>query len=317
MIRAAQAISRSEPMNVLRPAGPVASQISGLLWGLIILSVAVVLIISVLVIAGIVRQLRRGPEIAPVTRPRQGVEWIYIGVALTTAALVIFTGWTMVTLGAIDSPKGAAPYTIRITARQWWWQIDYRAPEPARSFTTANEVHIPVGVPVRFEIASADVIHSFWIPALGGKTDAIPGRVNDTWLQADKPGTYHGQCVEYCGPDHALMALNLAADTDADFSVWWNTQLIEPATSGPAPFTQYCGTCHTVRGSDARGTVGPDLTHLMSRATLAAGVLSNTPANLAGWIADPQAIKPGSKMPAVPLSGPELTQIVAYLETLR
>jgi cytochrome c oxidase subunit II len=261
--------------------------------------------------------LRRDTRIAPVFRPREGVEWIYVGVALTTVALVIFTGWTVVTLGAIDSPKGAAPYTIRITARQWWWQVDYKAPDQSRNFTTANEIHIPTGVPVRFEITSSDVIHSFWIPALGGKTDAIPGRVNDTWLEADKSGTYRGQCVEYCGVDHALMALILVADADADFNSWWNGELAQPVAPGSASFVESCGACHTVRGTEARGTVGPDLTHLMSRSTIAAGILPNTPGNLSGWIADPQRIKPGSKMPAIPLSGPELTQVVAYLETLK
>jgi len=317
MISAPPAAPGGAPMNVLAPAGPVATQISGLLWGLSILSAVVVVIISGLVIAGIVRQLRRGPEIAPVSRPRQGVEWIYIGVALSTLALVVFTGWTVVTLAAIDSPRGAAPYTVRVTARQWWWQIDYKAPDQARSFTTANEIHIPAGIPVRFEIASADVIHSFWIPALGGKTDAIPGRINDTWLEADKPGIYRGQCVEYCGPDHALMALVLVADAPADFNSWWDNELIQPARPGPSQFIEACGACHTVRGTNARGTVGPDLTHLMSRATIAAGILPNTPANLSGWIADPQRIKPGSKMPAIPLSGRDLTAVVSYLETLK
>lgn len=319
-----QAIPGGDSMNYLHPAGPVASAISGLLWGLLLLSIAVVVIISALVIAGIVRQLRRGgPQVAPVTRPAEGVSWIYVGVALTTLALVIFTGWTVVTLGAIDTPANAAPYTIRVTAHQWWWQVDYKAADATRSFTTANEIHIPTGVPVRFEITSSDVIHSFWVPALGGKTDAIPGRVNDTWLAADKSGTYRGQCVEYCGPDHALMALVLVASSDADFNAWWNAELASPPTpSGSAAaveaqFVQSCGACHTVRGTSARGTVGPDLTHLMSRGTIAAGTMLNTPANLSGWIADPQRIKPGSKMPAVPLSGAALTQIVAYLETLK
>lgn len=310
-------------MNYLNPAGPQASAIASLLWGLVGLSVVVVVVVSALVIAGIVRQLlRREPDFAPIERPKQGVEWIYIGVGLSTLALVVFTGWTVTTLAAIDHPPGAAPFVVTVTARQWWWQVDYDGQGGRQSFTTANEIHVPVGVPVRFRITSGDVIHSFWIPALGGKTDAIPGRVNDTWLEADRVGTYRGQCVEYCGVEHALMALTLVASPPDDFESWWNAQLAgvssaAPGLAGHDLFVASCGQCHTVRGSGARGTLGPDLSHLMSRGTLAAGILTNTKANLAGWIANPQQIKPGAKMPIVPLGGTQLTAIVDYLETLQ
>jgi cytochrome c oxidase subunit 2 len=175
---------------------------------------------------------------------------------------------------------------------------------------------------VHFTLNSPDVIHSFWVPALGGKTDVIPGRTNEMWLEADKPGVYRGQCSEYCGEEHAQMALFVFAEPEAQFEAW-RAEQVKPAALvngaaalGETQFVASCGKCHTVRGSDAHGTAGPDLTHLMSRTTIAAGMLDNTIGNLSGWIADPQSIKPDAKMPNVDLSGPELQSVLAYLETL-
>jgi cytochrome c oxidase subunit 2 len=177
---------------------------------------------------------------------------------------------------------------------------------------------------VRGELASTDVIHSFWIPQLAGKMDVIPGQTNVMWLQADRPGVYRGQCGEYCGAQHAHMALALVADPPEAYRAWIDGQLREAAAPASATaqrghdaFVAHCGACHTVRGAGAGGILGPDLTHLMSRRTLAAGLLANTPGNLAAWIADSQALKPGSRMPRLALSGPELASVVAYLETLK
>ncbi len=201
--------------------------------------------------------------------------------------------------------------------------IRYKSDDPSREFTTANEIHVPVGEPVRFELRSADVIHTFWVPALSGKTDLIPGQTNTTWLEADAPGVYRGQCNEYCGQQHAHMALSLYADPPDQFQSWWDGQLrsapapaAPAAASGQRQFQQKCAACHSVRGSLAGGRVGPDLTHLMSRGTIAAGLLPNMVGNLSGWIANPQVLKPGCKMPNLELSGPELQAIRSYLLTL-
>jgi cytochrome c oxidase subunit 2 len=180
---------------------------------------------------------------------------------------------------------------------------------------------------VRFRLKGADVIHSFWVPALGGKTDTIPGQTNVTWLEADQPGRYRGQCAEFCGFEHARMALEVVADRPAAFQAWWSHQLTAaqpppPATAaGEALFVQKCGACHTVRGAisegaAAGGQVAPDLTHLMSRRLIAAGAAPNTPVGLSAWIANPQSLKPGTLMPTLYLSGPQLNDVRDYLETL-
>jgi cytochrome c oxidase subunit 2 len=312
--------SGGAPMNYMASSGAVGDAITPLVWGLVVLSIVVVVIMGVLVILAVTRHWGRSHRgLPPVERPARGIGWIYWGVGLSLIPLLGFTGWTVATMAAIGKPPREPPFTVTVAAEQWWWKLTYDDGTASRTFTTANEVHVPVGVPVHFEITSDDVIHSFWIPALGGKTDAIPGRVNETWLQADKPGIYRGQCVEYCGLEHALMALELVAEPQREFDAWWTAQLTAPpppTSAGGQLFLLDCGGCHTVRGTPAGGIVGPDLSHLMSRRTIAAGILGTTPANLAGWIADPQGIKPGSKMPDVELTGPDLQAILSYMETL-
>ena len=226
-------------------------------------------------------------------------------------------------MAQVGSPPTAPAVTLEITGHQWWWEARYVGADPSQTFVTANEIHIPVGRPVLVKLKGADVIHSFWIPALAGKTDTIPGRTNLTWLQADRPGTYRGQCTEYCGLQHAHMAAFVIAEAPEAFEAWRQGQLrpappaAPAAASGEALFVARCGSCHRVRGTGAGGRLGPDLTHLMSRATLAAGVVPNTPAGLAGWIANPQALKPGARMPASGLDGVELGQVTAYLGGLK
>ncbi|MBV9374402.1 MAG: c-type cytochrome, partial [Alphaproteobacteria bacterium] len=200
----------------------------------------------------------------------------------------------------------------------------YKTDDPSRNFDTANELHIPVGKPVRLQLNGADVIHSFWVPVLTGKMDTIPGQNNQTWIEAQDPGVYRGQCTEYCGLQHAKMGLLAVAQTQEQFDDWWNHQ-IEPAAApkdeaaaqGEADFVIHCGICHTVRGTRAGGRVGPDLTHLMTRMTIAAGTLPNTIGYLLGWIAEPQHVKPGNYMPDLDLTGPQLTRIGAFLRTLK
>jgi cytochrome c oxidase subunit 2 len=313
-------------MSYLTTFGPRADPVTGLTWGLIVLSLAVILIVTILVVAGAaVRRLRAASagEALPVGGSAGGWSWIWIGLALTLIALVAALAWTIAVMAAVGSPPARPALTLEITGHQWWWEARYLGAAPGQTFVTANEIHIPVGRPILIRLSGADVIHSFWIPALAGKTDTIPGRTNLTWLQADHAGTYRGQCTEYCGLQHAHMAAFVVADPPADFEAWREGQLqlaapaTGPAASGEELFVERCGACHTVRGVAAGGVAGPDLTHLMSRATLAAGTVPNTVSGLEGWIANPQALKPGARMPPSNLSGPELGQLAAYLETLK
>ncbi|WP_232845781.1 cytochrome c oxidase subunit II [Aurantimonas marina] len=318
------------PMSYLRSFGPKGEVTVTLMWGLLALSIGVVVIISILVLFGALRRRSfpafRPGEVLPVTRSPGGLGWIYFGIALTTTILIGLTVWTVAVMAAIEEPAEEPRFTIEITGQQWWWEARYLDREnPFREFETANELHIPVGEPVRIKLRTKDVIHSFWVPALGGKTDLIPGQVNTTWLQADHAGVYRGQCGEYCGAQHAKMALKVFADEPSQFAAWWNGQLKPAETppegqtvvrSGAERFRLRCGACHAVRGTLAGGDLGPDLTHLMSRTSIAAVTLPNTVGDLSGWIADPQHIKPKSKMPKLELSGPELAAIRSYLLTL-
>jgi cytochrome c oxidase subunit 2 len=232
----------------------------------------------------------------------------------------------VVTLAAVSRPSpGKSPFTVEITGHQWWWEVNYVGNDgPSRNFTTANEIHIPTGQPVEVKLKTADVIHSFWVPALTGKTDLIPGQTNDSWMEADHPGTYRGQCTEYCGQQHAHMAFAVIADPPDQFKAWWNHQLEtasaadpKPITDGENAFIAKCGICHSVRGTRAGGVVGPDLSHLMQRRTIAANTIPNTPGYLSAWIADPQHIKPGNFMPRLDISAADLTRIRNYLATLQ
>ncbi|MBU6528306.1 cytochrome c oxidase subunit II [Methylocystis sp. MJC1] len=313
-------------MNYLEAFGGKAGSIATLTWALLILSIAVVVIITALTLAAVLR--RRSPRRAteadrePLAREESGLSWITIGVAISTVALLGGMAWNAYTMAAINRPPHDPALTIRVIGHQWWWQFRYKSDDPSQIFDTANEAHIPVGQTVRFEVETADVIHSFWIPALGDKIDLIPGQTNETWLEAGQPGVYRGQCSEYCGRQHAHMAITVVADAPKDFEAWRAAQL-RPAkpqagtlASAQTLFVARCGACHTVRGAGAGGALGPDLTHLMSRRDIAANTLPNTIANLSGWIADPQTIKPGAKMPVLELSAPELATIRQYLETL-
>jgi cytochrome c oxidase subunit 2 len=313
------------PMGYLKTWGPHADPVTGLTWGLIDLSLGVVVVVTGLVVVGafLRRERRRAPVFADLAVGPEagGLRWLWIGLALTVLALIASLAWTVAVMAAVGVPSGAHTLTLEITGHQWWWEVRYLGPTPAESFVTANEIHIPTGRPVLVRLKGADVIHSFWIPALAGKTDTIPGRTSQTWLQADKAGVYRGQCTEYCGLQHANMAAFVTAEAPAAFEAWRADQL-RAATETPGHeageqlFVAHCGDCHAVRGTQAQGADGPDLTHLMSRQTLAAGATPNTLDGLSGWVANPQGVKPGTRMPAMGLSGPQLGQVVAYLETL-
>lgn len=312
----------SLPLSYLDATSPIGGRLAQLGWGLLIISVLVMIIITTLVIWG----TYRGRQVAStdglaVRRDGGGMQWIYIGVGISSVVLAASVIWTLLTLKAVAQPSDpAAPLTIGIEAHQWWWQADYRPSESQGNFTTANEIHIPVGVPVRIELRSADVIHSFWVPKLAGKTDVIPGRVNSMWIEAKTPGIYRGQCAEYCGVEHALMAFDVIAEPVDRFKAWEAREitgrptLTPAAAQGFAVFDAHCAACHEIRGTSAGGVYGPDLTNLGERNTLAAGMIKNNPQNLTYWIRHTQDVKPGARMPEVPLSDDEMKALVTYLE---
>ena len=239
---------------------------------------------------------------------------------ISTGFLVGSAGWTLVTVNAVSQPHGGNAISVDVTGHEWWWEVHYNASDPAREFTTANQLVIPVGVPVQANLRSSDVIHSFWVPKLGGKMDMIPSRTNVTWLQADEPGVYRGQCSEFCGLEHAKMAFTVHALAPADFEAWWSRQLAAPNIPPNDPrfhtFMVRCAACHAIRGTPAGGILGPDLSHFGSRATIAAGLLPNTPDNLGRWINNTQTIKPGVKMPELHMLAGEIDDVTSYLEGL-
>jgi len=247
------------------------------------------------------------------------------------------TGWTaLIAAGLVGlttvsflvdrslADVGPSPIHIRVTANQWWWQADYQGDAPSENITTANELHLPLGRPAVIELHANDVIHSFWVPNLAGKVDLIPGRTNYVAVTPKRLGVFRGQCAEFCGWQHAKMAFDVVVEDPKAFAAWMARQsasAAQPAsfeaTLGQSLFeSKACVMCHRIQGANAGATVGPDLTHLMSRRHIAAGALANTRGDLQAWIADPQGVKPGTRMPRVPLSSSELNAIVTYLETL-
>jgi cytochrome c oxidase subunit 2 len=253
-------------------------------------------------------------------RPAGGRGWILLGgVALPAVVLPVVFALTLGTMATLAAqPQDAL--TIEVIGRQWWWEVRY----PEGQVVTANEIHIPTDQPVRLLLSSADVVHSFWVPELSGKMDMVPGQTNEFWIQAREQGEFRGLCAEYCGHQHAKMALLVIAEPAPAFADWLAKQRQPAATpvdqlaqQGQQVFlSSTCIQCHTIRGTEATGALGPDLTHLSSRRSLAAGSLGNNRGNLAGWIVNPQSIKPLSKMPATELSGADLQALLAYLESL-
>jgi cytochrome c oxidase subunit 2 len=316
--------------DVLSPAGPQAAHIAGLWWTLFGASTIVfVLVLGALAIA--LARARRGdaltsPELAPPpSRERAMGRRIAVAIAICAVALVGLLVASIGTDRALAQLAIADALHLKVTAHQFWWQVTYDDPQPGRVFETANEIRIPVGRPIVITLDSPDVIHSLWIPSLHGKKDLIPGRTATLRLRADTAGEFRGQCAEYCGLQHAFMALDVVALAPDAYERWAEVQrrpAAEPAGErerrGRELFlTGSCMMCHAVRGTAANAHAGPDLTHLASRAHLAAGRLANTPQELRDWIADPQKAKPGVNMPAHHLPPADLEALVAYLGTLQ
>ncbi len=316
------------PLGYLDSAGERAHSILSLTWFTLIVSILVCVIIAALLWMGVTRARANGgaaeTRAVPVERGPTALRWIGVGLAISAIPLLISLIWTMATLAATSGPPPDANLVLDVTGHQWWWEVHYDAARPDQSFTTANEIHIPVNTRVLVRLRGADVIHSFWVPKLTGKTDTIPGQTNTAWLEASTPGRYLGQCTEYCGWQHAHMALEVVAESPQDFQRWRARQL-QPAQEpmgateqrGRQVVEYRCGLCHEVRGTLAGSRVGPDLTHLKSRHMIAAGMLANDAGTLSGWIEDAQGIKPGCLMPNQNLSAQQLADVVAYLETLQ
>ena len=307
--------------SIIHPAGIQAARVSHLWWVMFWVCAVVWCAVAVAALAAIARG-RRGASSASDAQLGRGVA-IAGGISLVAIVGLLFQ--SVVTGRALDTLRSPDALRIQVTGNQWWWDVQYVTADPSLRVTTANEIHIPVGRPVRFDLLSTDVIHSLWIPNLQGKVDLVPGHLNEMWLRADTPGVYRGQCAEYCGLQHAQMALVVVAEPSDDFERWLAGNRA-PATPPTTPEQQRgkevvergpCAMCHNITGTLAGGRSAPDLTHIASRSTIGAGTLPNTTGHLAGWIADPQRIKPGNRMPATGLSGSELQALLAYLEILK
>jgi len=295
----------------LAPASPQAAAISNLFVGTLIFLSAILILVSFLVIYAVIRYRDRpgapDPEQKFGSRKLE-ITWTVVPIL----SLVVLSGFMVRAMSASDPPTADAKPDLRIVAHQWWWEIIYLK----SGVTTANEIHIPVGKRLLVDFRSVDVIHDFWVPALGRKIDIIPGHPNRLWIEADHGGTYLGACAEFCGNEHAWMRIMVIADSPDDFAAWVKQQAGIP----PKPVTadeqlgakiyreNICTNCHL-------RSVGPDLTHIASRRTLAAGALENTPENLAAWLHDPDDFKPGSNMPNFKLSDGDVRALVAFLET--
>ena len=312
----------------LEAAGPGAAHIAANWW----LLFWVCLVVYLLVIAALLIALRRGrpadaeaaSEIQRVPNaPRERLIGFVIAISVGVSAiiLIIFLAASVITGRALASLSGKENVAIEITGYRWWWKVEYTDLDPSQRMTSANEIHIPVGSPVKLTLKSYDVIHSLWVPELHGKRDLIPGHPNVLRIQADRPGVYYGQCAEFCGLQHAHMRLVVVAEPADKFAAWLAGQR-EPAKAptddnakrGQQVFlSRPCAFCHNISGTEASGKIAPDLTHVASRLQLGAGAIPNTPGHLAGWILDSQHIKPGNSMPSISLSGDELAALIAYL----
>ena len=315
--------------NALNPTGPQAQNLSRLWWLFFIVCSVVFVIVMIAVLLSL--RKRTGEPAAPVIEPpleqeRKRRNVVISAVTITVIILFVFliasfsAGRSMT--AELEHKNGL---NIELTGHQWWWEVRYDDVDASNIFTTANEIHIPVGVPVTFSLKAADVIHSFWVPNLAGKKDLIPGKINTIWLQADKPGVYRGQCAEYCGLQHARMALWIVAEPQEQFNAWrqgQNQTSITPASDsqkrGQQVFlTSTCVMCHAINGTPAGSNIGPNLTHVASRNMIAAATIVNTREHLAQWIKDSQSYKPGNKMPQNNLSDADLQALVDYLQSLK
>ncbi len=314
------------PSSIFNPVSTPAREIDTVAFFVIAITAVIFLIVAGLLAYSVVRFRARpgddGRE-PPQVYGSNPIEFAWTTVPIIIVfVLILVTARTIYVVQAAPRPPGAL--SVRVIAHQWWWEFRY----PGLGIVTANELHVPLSdpqspTPTFLELESANVAHSFWVPRLAGKTDVIPNKKNSMWIDPQVAGTYLGQCGEYCGTEHAMMLLRVVVEPHADFQRWAAAQKQPPAldasaSHGRAVFeSTACVSCHTIRGTAADGRFGPDLTHLMARETIGAGVAMNTPAHLKIWVSDPSRMKPGALMPAMNLDDKDLDDLVAYLATLR
>ena len=312
--------------SIFAPASTPARTIVSLSWFVFSITAVIFVVVAGLLVYAVVKFRGRaadaGREPAQVYGSTQiELAWTVIPVLIVC---VLFLSTARIIHAVQDAPRPAAALDVTVIGHQFWWEFRY----PKLGIVTANELHIPASDPAHptptfMKLLSADTDHSFWVPELGGKTDLIPNRVNQMWLDPPRPGIYLGQCAQYCGTQHAKMLLRVYVDRPEDFAAWINAQqqaAVQDAqvSAGKRIFeATACINCHAISGTAATGRFGPDLSHLMSRSTLASGAAENTPANLRLWIENPDAIKQGSLMPSMKLNDADLDAVTAYLETLR
>lgn len=316
------ACSASDPGNSLVPVGPAAAMEVDLFNLIYYVAIAVFVLVEGLLLYTAIRYRRR-PNQTGIPVQTHGHNLLEIGwTIIPTVILLAIAVPTLTTIASATTPP-TDPNTVKVKAigHQWWWEFDY----PDLNVVTSDELHVPVGTKVDVTVESADVIHSFWVPKVGGKIQAIPNQVNETWIQADQTGVFYAQCYQLCGTSHANMRFRLVSDTKPDFDAWVANQqkpAIQPtaaqAQAGQRTFlTGACVGCHTINGTQANGKVGPNLTHIGSHLTLAGATLVNNPKDLATWLHDPPAVKPGSIMPNLNLTDQQVSDLVAYLESLK
>jgi len=312
--------------SMFRPVSSPADSIHRYSLFILAITGAIFAVVFTMLVIAVVRFRRRPGDDASEPPQVYGSEQVEVAWTVVPVLIVIVMSLTTARTVFEVQNRQRPPAALEVTAigRQWWWEFRY----PAYGIVTANELHVPVSDPAHpsptfLRLESADVAHSFWVPRLAGKTDLIPNRVNETWIDPRETGLFEGQCAEYCGTQHAKMLLRVYVHTREDFDRWVAAQrasatALPEAEEGRRVFeTTACLNCHTVRGTVGNGLYGPDLTHLMSRETIAAGAVPNTPEELRAWVRDPNALKPGALMPAMQLDDRKLDALVAYLLTLK
>jgi len=318
------------PQNVLDPVGAPNRATSRLFWAMLIVSAVVWAGVVIAAFwAALARRRTTREDLEPIVRvpndDHRRHTRVFTGLVGATALLLLLFLAFDFTVGRALAEHPRRALTIEITGHQWWWEVHYVDPDPSKLLVDANELHIPAGEPVQVKLMSRDVIHSFWVPNIIGKRDLIPGYTSSLFLNADRPGVYRAQCAEFCGAEHAKMALTVVVHPRADFAAWLTESRSPAATpndssakAGERVFLAgACSSCHAITGTPAFATLGPNLTHLASRRTLGAGTLANTRGNLGGWIVDPQSIKPGVHMPSNALAAKDLRDLLDYLQTLK
>jgi cytochrome c oxidase subunit 2 len=313
--------------RILAPAGPAAHELADLGWFVLLLSLGVLVVVWAIIAVALTRPRGSLSEHAPADTGG-GQKWILYGgflfPALTLASMYVYS---LKSMSEFPLNKGMdGPAQIHVIGHQWWWEVHYLYGPVHDHFVTADEIHIPTGQTVDIDLDSEDVIHSFWVPALHGKVDMIPGNRNRIRIEADRPGVFRGQCAEYCGDEHAKMVLLVVAESPSDFQKWLEHSR-EPAASPTTAdsiageqvyMSAACSLCHAIQGTQSLATIGPDLTHIGSRRMIASDWLDNNTANLAAWVTHARSLKPAVIMPNITaFNGDQLRQLVAYLQALK